>query len=1220
MSQDKSPDKSDLIALRRAIRDHTLTPEGPLVAALIEVARLSLEERASISARAADYVRRVRAETEPTVMESFLSEYGLSTDEGVGLMCLAEALLRVPDAETIDALISDKIEPSNWGAHLGKSHSSLVNASTWALMLTGKVLDHDPTHPAAALRGLIRRVGEPVVRTAVAQSMRILGRQFVLGETIDEALSRAADLEREGYTHSYDMLGEAARTDADALRYMAAYKNAIEAIAGHATGDVRSSPGISVKLSALHPRYEYPQRATVLTVLAPRALELARLAAVANIGFNIDAEEADRLDLSLDVIEFILGDPALAGWDGFGVVVQAYGRRAGPVIDWLHALAERLDRRIMVRLVKGAYWDTEIKLAQELGIESFPVFTRKANTDVSYLSCARRLLEGRDRLYPQFATHNAHTMAAVQAMAGGDTDSFEFQRLHGMGEALHGIVKRDEGSRCRIYAPVGAHRDLLAYLVRRLLENGANSSFVHQIVDHDISPEEIARCPIGTALDHGDAAANPAIRQPPTLFGSNRVNAKGWNVNEPSSILPILAARERFRSHRWHAAPIVAGPSDPEGAQRPAFNPADHRDQVGTVTDATPADVTAALDAAVAGAHALAQVPVAERAAILRAVADLYEANAVEFFALATREAGKTLRDGIAEVREAVDFLRYYADEAERLDTEQPGAPRGVFVCISPWNFPLAIFTGQIAAALAAGNAVIAKPAEQTPLIAARAVELMREAGVVKAALQLLPGDGPSVGAPLTADPRIAGVCFTGSTEVARLIDRTMAKTAAPDAALIAETGGLNAMIVDSSALTEQAVRDILISAFQSAGQRCSALRILYVQEEARERLLGMLHGAMAALRIGDPWDLDTDVSPVIDAEAQGDILAYCAAMEAKGRLTHRPAVPSSGTFVPPCVVEVEGIAEMEREVFGPVLHVATYKARDLDAVVDAINARGYGLTFGLHTRIDDRVQQVVERLHVGNLYINRNQIGAIVGSQPFGGEGLSGTGPKAGGPNYVARFRRTVDNRETDAGEPKGRAVSGVEAQAEIDRLDATEWAARNDRLDQLRSALVGIDDPAVGEVLRACAARMPTPCDLPGPTGESNRLLLYPRGTALCLGPTAGLALAQATQALAAGCAALMIAPGATPPPAATALPVATIDGVLETDALTTLSGIGAVAAAGASPWAATIRRALANRDGPILPLVTETVAPRRYVIERHLCIDTTAAGGNASLLAST
>jgi RHH-type transcriptional regulator, proline utilization regulon repressor / proline dehydrogenase / delta 1-pyrroline-5-carboxylate dehydrogenase len=759
------------------------------------------------------------------MMEAFLAEYGLSTEEGVGLMCLAEALLRVPDAETIDELIADKIEPSNWGAHLGHSSSSLVNAATWGLMLTGRVLDDRPG-PAASLRGLIRRMGEPVVRTAVGQAMKLMGRQFVLGETIEAAMARGRSLEGKGYTHSYDMLGEAARTDADAVRYAEAYATAIAAIARAATGDVRTSPGISVKLSALHPRYEWAKREVVMAELLPRARALARAAAAARIGFNIDAEEADRLDVSLDVIEALLSDPELAGWDGFGVVVQAYGRRAMPVIEWLEALATRLDRRLMVRLVKGAYWDSEIKLAQERGLPSFPVFTRKVSTDTSYLACARRLLDARPRLYPQFATHNAHTVAAVIAMAG-DRESFEFQRLHGMGETLHEIVREAHGTRCRIYAPVGAHRDLLAYLVRRLLENGANSSFVNQLVNEEIAPEAIAADPLAAA-EALDPVANPSIRPPRALFGE-RANSRGWHVGEPASILPFLEAREAFAATTWEAGPVIAGAVG-EGKAHDVLDPADPRRVVGRVVEATREDVATALAAAGEGFAAWSGRSGAERAGVLRAAADAYEDAAPELAAIATREAGKTLADSIAEVREAVDFLRYYADAAEALTAPA----RGVMVAISPWNFPLAIFTGQVAGALAAGNAVIAKPAEQTPLIAARAVALLHAAGVPRAALQFLPGDGPSVGGPLTASPRIAGVVFTGSTEVAKLIDRALAENAGPDAVLIAETGGLNAMIVDTTALTEQVVRDVLASAFQSAGQRCSALRMLYVQEEAR--------------------------------------------------------------------------------------------------------------------------------------------------------------------------------------------------------------------------------------------------------------------------------------------------------------------------------------------------------------------------------------------------
>ncbi len=1205
---------------RALVRSGYSADEAEVLRGLVQRIKLSQEERARVAEKGAHIVERVRAETSPTMMEAFLSQYGLSTAEGVGLMCLAEALLRVPDAESIDDLIYDKIEPSDWGAHLGKSSSSLVNASTWALMLTGKVLDDDPGRPARALRGLVRRMGEPLVRTAVAQSMKILARQFVLGETIDTAMKNAREWEDNGYTYSYDMLGEAARTEADAVRYTAAYAKAITAIARAAKGDVRSSAGISVKLSALHPRYEYSHRKTVMDELAPRARDLVRQAAKARIGFNIDAEEQDRLDISLDVIEALLADPELAGWDGFGVVVQAYGRRAAPVIETLYDLAERFDRRIMVRLVKGAYWDTEIKLAQELGVERFPVYTRKVNTDVSYMACAQMLMDRRDRIYPQFATHNAHTCSMVLAIAGEDKSGFEFQRLHGMGESLHEMIKKTEGTRCRIYAPVGAHRDLLAYLVRRLLENGANSSFVNQVVDKSIPASEVCRDPLAEFEALGDAIPNASIRLPGELFAPERKNSRGFRINEPASILPLLKAREKFAHKTWTAGPMLADSPAPKGPARDAVSPADTQRVVGQVHDTTPEEVAAALDGAEAGFQAWSARPASERAAVLRKTADLYEDNVAELCALATREAGKMLMDGIAEVREAVDFLRYYADEAERLEDEQPGEPCGIFVCISPWNFPLAIFTGQISAALAAGNGVLAKPAEQTPLIAARAVALMREAGLPEAALQLLPGDGPTVGGPLTSDPRIAGVCFTGSTEVAQIIHRALAANAKPDAVLIAETGGLNAMMVDSTALTEQAVRDILISSFQSAGQRCSALRMLYVQEEARDRLLEMLFGAMDALSIGDPWRTDVDVSPVIDAEAQDSIASYVAAHEQAGRVLKKLPAPTTGTYVSPTVVKVGGIEDLEREIFGPVLHVATFKARDIDTVVDNINARGYGLTFGLHTRIDDRVQQIVERIHAGNIYVNRNQIGAIVGSQPFGGEGLSGTGPKAGGPLYLTRFRRTAKIQSYSA--PKAGTAPTQMLKTAIEGLDARHWTARPDRVAVLRKALTG-KTGMVRKALAETAAFDMTAQTLPGPTGESNRLGFYPKGLVLCLGPTAEIALVQAVQALGAGCPVVIAAPGAeaaAKPLMDAGAPVAALDGTVNPEDLTTLPGIHSVAAAGASDWTRTLRVALAARPGPIVQLETQVIAPSRYVAERHICIDTTAAGGNASLLAAS
>ena len=1202
-----------LAALRNDIRTNYLPDEDAALSRLVQTADLGEAERAAISRRAAELVRAVRGSSDPRLMEVFLSAYGLSTKEGVALMCLAEALLRVPDTETMDELIRDKIAPQDWSAHSGSSASIFVNASTWALMLTGRVLDEGESGIDRTLRAMVRRLGEPVIRTAVAAAMREMGEQFVLGRTIAEAVKRGKSMTAKGYLYSYDMLGEAARTEADAKRYFRAYRDAISSLdAGANAPDIRFNPGISVKLSALHPRYEQAQREAMLPVMSERLLELALAARHARMGLNIDAEEADRLDLSLDVIERVLADSELADWDGFGVVVQAYSPRCAFVIDWLHALAKRLDRRIMVRLVKGAYWDTEIKRAQTLGLDGYPVFTRKANTDVSYIACARKLLSMTDRIYPQFATHNAHTMAAVLAMAP-DRDSFEFQRLHGMGEQLHEAVRKAEGTRTRIYAPVGAHSDLLAYLVRRLLENGANSSFVHQLTDEDVPAETIARDPFEVVAGQGPAA-NPAIAKPVAIFGDDRRNSKGYDITDTVALAAIDKARSDFSGkERWSAAPITRAAG--YGSKRTVLNPARTKDVVGLVTEAGAKQVATAVKAAVAAQPAWATRPVAERAKILRRAADLYEANAVEFFALATREAGKTLADGISEVREAVDFLRYYA--AEAAGVEAGTEARGAIVCISPWNFPLAIFTGQIAAALVTGNSVIAKPAEQTPLIAAKAVTLLREAGIPEDVIQLLPGDGPSVGAPLTADPRIAGVCFTGSTDVAKAIERQLAKTAAPDAMLIAETGGLNAMIVDSTALPEQAVRDILASAFQSAGQRCSALRVLYVQKDVEKKMLEMLKGALEALAVGDPWQISTDVGPLIDEEAQQAIGDYCAAMEAKGRLVAKLDAPDGGRFVAPHIFRVSGIEEMEREIFGPVLHVATFDADDIDRVIASVNRKGYGLTFGLHTRIEARVQHIVDGIHAGNIYVNRNQIGAVVGSQPFGGEGLSGTGPKAGGPHYLRRFRKSVATASN--GQTIASAAAKVGAGVLKDNLpDPTlgGWSTRADRIAVLRKHLRGKGAAAI----TAAASVDFGPVDLPGPTGEANTLTLAPRGRVLCLGPDAEALLAQAVQALAAGNAVLAVAPGASAalqPLTGKGLPVAAIEGTPDALDLKPL-GIDVVAFAGEADQVRAIRQALAERDGPIVPLVTEMLYPAAYAHERSVCVDTTAAGGNASLLA--
>ncbi|WP_204113606.1 bifunctional proline dehydrogenase/L-glutamate gamma-semialdehyde dehydrogenase PutA [Shimia biformata] len=1131
---------------RRQIDTTTYTDEAALVQRLVAEAALSTESRARISTEAAGLVRQIRSQTRPGLMEVFLAEYGLSTDEGVALMCLAEALLRVPDAETIDALIEDKIAPSDWGKHLGHSTSSLVNASTWALMLTGKVLDDEEPGLIGTLRGAVRRLGEPVIRTAVGRAMKEMGRQFVLGETITAAMDRAAGMEKKGYTYSYDMLGEAAKTDEDAMRYHLAYSRAITAIANACTHeDIRRNPGISVKLSALHPRYEVAQKARVMDELVPRLRSLALLAKSAGMGLNVDAEEADRLSISMDVIEAVLSEPALAGWDGFGVVVQAYGKRAGVTLDYLYELATRLDRRIMVRLVKGAYWDTEIKHAQVLGVDGFPVFTSKTATDVSYIANARKLLGMTDRIYPQFATHNAHTVAAVLEMAT-DTDSFEFQRLHGMGESLHDIVLTGRGTRCRIYAPVGAHRDLLAYLVRRLLENGANSSFVNQIVDEEVPAEAVAADP----FDALDAEGGMNIPTGPDLFRPERVNSAGFDLRDIPTLERIEAARTPFQHAKWQATPLLAGKAAPN-TPLPVLNPAQPGDTPGTVAEASAEDIATALSNATPWEAA----PV-DRAAILNKAADLYEENFGEFFALLSREAGKSLPDAVAELREAVDFLRYYAANAPQTP------PAGVFTCISPWNFPLAIFTGQVSAALAAGNAVLAKPAEQTPLIAHKAVSLLIEAGVPRSALQLLPGGG-AVGAALTSDPRVNGVAFTGSTETALKIRSAMATNLAPGAPLIAETGGLNAMIVDSTALPEQAVTAIVESAFQSAGQRCSALRCLYVQEDIADGLIRMLKGAMKEFAVGDPWHLATDCGPVIDEEARQGIAAHIAQAEIDGRVLFQLPTPQTGTFIAPTLIRIDGIADLEREIFGPVLHVATFKAGELDAVIDAINATGYGLTFGLQTRIDDRVQHVSDRIHAGNIYVNRNQIGAIVGSQPFGGEGLSGTGPKAGGPLYLTRFSKIEERQVSDGW--AGPMPSDVLAQ-------------------KIATALPGADLDTV---------------TLPGPTGESNRLSTFARPPVLCLGPGEAAAREQAAAVRALGGRAVEAT------------------GPVQPETLETLDGFSSVIWWGDVGAAHAYEIALSRRSGAILPLVRGLPDTARVRGERHICVDTTAAGGNAALL---
>ena len=1024
--------------LRQALRKAYRMDEAELMQELAAAAEADSDQRARIEQRATALVKTVRRQrVSQGGVDALLHEYDLSSKEGIVLMCLAEALMRVPDAETADRLIADKISSGDWESHLGHSNSPFVNASTWGLMLTGRVVRFDERSGkdlGNLMRRMVQRSGGPMIRQAVRQAMRIMGRQFVIGRTIDEALKRARDDEKAGFTHSFDMLGEAARTMADADRYMESYRRAIRAI-GKASGDkdVNTSPGISVKLSALHPRYEFAQRERMLPVIIKRLTALSVEAREAGISLCVDAEEAERLDVSLDIIEAVSADPKLKGWNGFGLAIQAYQKRCHALVDWLVDMARRHERRLMVRLVKGAYWDSEIKHAQEAGHIDYPVFTRKLNTDVSYLACARKLLEAQDCIYPQFATHNAHSMAWVLEMAQGQ--DFEFQGLHGMGEALYADLVQKQGIPCRIYAPVGSHEELLPYLVRRLLENGANSSFVNRIQDEKLPIREMVADPVEQFRQLGKAVRHPRIPLPAELYGASRRNSQGMDLTDVPTLEALRETMMESAERGWDAVPLINGKTPGGGKARPVTDPGNRDRQVGTAIWASPEQAEQAVEAALKAAERWASTPVDERARCLERMAALMERHMGELMALCVREAGKGLADAVAEVREAVDFCRYYALRA-RADfsgpQQLPGptgeknhirlAGRGVFVCISPWNFPLAIFCGQVTAALAAGNAVVAKPAEQTTLIGHRAVQLLHEAGFPQDVLHLMPGDG-KLGAALVADPRIAGVAFTGSVETARRINQTLAERDGPIIPLIAETGGQNAMIADSTALPEQLVVDVIASAFQSAGQRCSALRVLYLQEEMADHFLTMLSGAMDELIIDDPAWLSTDIGPVIDEDARRMLHDHIDLMH--GEAKHMVAVAKlgpntdGGTFVAPIAFEIDSIRQLEREVFGPVLHVVRYRADELEQVLDDINATRFGLTLGVHTRIDAKAEHIARRVKVGNCYVNRNQIGAVVGVQPFGGEGLSGTGPKAGGPRYLHRFatERVLTINTTAAG-----------------------------------------------------------------------------------------------------------------------------------------------------------------------------------------------------------
>ncbi|MCE6076231.1 trifunctional transcriptional regulator/proline dehydrogenase/L-glutamate gamma-semialdehyde dehydrogenase [Agrobacterium vitis] len=1101
-----APPLRQLSPLRQAITAAYRRPEPECLAPLLEAARLPDAMRRAVEDTARTLIEALRAKHRGSGVEGLVHEYSLSSQEGVALMCLAEALLRIPDHATRDALIRDKIAEGDWKAHLGGGRSLFVNAATWGLVVTGKLTSTvNDRGLSAALTRLIARCGEPVIRRGVDMAMRMMGEQFVTGETIEEALKRARPLEARGFRYSYDMLGEAATTAGDAARYFRDYQQAIHAIGKASAGrGIYDGPGISIKLSALHPRYSRVKAERVMGELLPQVKALALLAKHYDIGLNIDAEEADRLELSLDLLEDLCLDPALSGWDGMGFVVQAYGKRCPFVLDFIIDLARRAERRIMVRLVKGAYWDAEIKRAQVDGLEDFPVYTRKVHTDVSYIACAKKLLAARDVIFPQFATHNAQTLAAIYHLAGPDfkTGSYEFQCLHGMGEPLYdevvGKAKLDRP--CRIYAPVGTHETLLAYLVRRLLENGANSSFVNRIADPAISVEELIADPTETVLAMAQPGAkHDRIALPADLF-EGRKNSAGLDLSNEAVLQALGETLRQTALGPWDAAPaLIAGTS--AGPVRPVVNPGDHRDVVGLIREATEEEARQAVADAAFHAQTWAQTVPLERARMLDEAADLMQARLSVLLGLIMREAGKSAANAIAEVREAIDFLRYYAEQARR--TLGPmHAPLGPIVCISPWNFPLAIFTGQVAAALVAGNPVLAKPAEETPLIAAEAVRLLHQAGVPGAALQLLPGDG-RIGAALVASPQVAGVMFTGSTEVAKLIQRELAGRLLANGRpipLIAETGGQNAMIVDSSALAEQVVADVIASAFDSAGQRCSALRVLCLQEEVADRVLAMLKGALHELTLGRTDRLSTDIGPVITAEAKGVIEAHIDAMRAKGKAVEQIGAGDDtehGTFVAPTIIEIGALSDLKREVFGPVLHVLRYRRNDLDRLIDQINATGYGLTFGLHTRLDETIAHVTSRVKAGNLYINRNVIGAVVGVQPFGGRGLSGTGPKAGGPLYLGRLVEKP---------PVPPQHSSVHVDPGL--LDFAKW------LDEQ-------GETAAAEVARSLGSLSAVGLvqDLPGPVGERNLYALHPRGTILLVPRTSQGLYRQVASALATG-----------------------------------------------------------------------------------------------------
>ena len=1188
--------------LRQAVTDAYRRDEIEAVQDMLQRAQMTDEERNAASELARRLVTQVRSSrTKASGVDALMHEFSLSSEEGVALMCLAEALLRIPDNATRDRLIADKISEGNWKSHLNNSPSLFVNAAAWGLLITGKLTTNtSEKNMGSALSRIISKGGAPLIRQGVNYAMRLLGKQFVTGQTIEEALQNGKEREKMGYRFSFDMLGEAAYTEEDANRYYNDYVQAIHAIGKDAAGQgVYEGNGISVKLSAIHPRYSRAQHERVMSELLPRLKELFLLGKKYDIGINIDAEEANRLELSLDLMEALVSDPDLAGYKGIGFVVQAYQKRCPFVIDYLIDLARRNNQKLMIRLVKGAYWDSEVKWAQVDGMDGYPTYTRKVHTDISYLACARKLLDAQDAVFPQFATHNAYTLGAIYQMGKGK--DFEHQCLHGMGETLYDQVvgPQNLGRRVRVYAPVGTHETLLAYLVRRLLENGANSSFVNQIVDENISIDHLIKSPFDTIAEQG-IHLHPALPLPRDLYGKDRLNSQGVDFSNETVLQNLQEKLNQASSEDFHAASIVNGEARNVGEAQPVRNPADHNDVVGTVSFADAALAQEAIGAAVAALPEWSTKPASERADCLRRFADLLEQHTPALMMLAVREAGKTLNNAVAEVREAVDFCRYYANESENTLPKDAKAV-GAIVAISPWNFPLAIFTGEVVSALAAGNTVIAKPAEQTSLIATYAVSLMHQAGIPTSALQLVLGAG-DVGSALTGDARIGGVIFTGSTEVARLINKALSKRD-DSPVLIAETGGQNAMIVDSTALPEQVCLDVLNSAFDSAGQRCSALRILCVQEDVADKMVNIIKGAMDELVVGKPTQLTTDIGPVIDAEAQQNLLAHINRMKGVAKAYHEVKTAAdvdsnNSTFVRPILFELNNLNELQREVFGPVLHVVRYRASELDQLIDQINAKGYALTSGVHSRIEGTVEHVRDRIEAGNIYVNRNIVGAVVGVQPFGGHGLSGTGPKAGGSFYLQRLVRTP--------EWVAPTLSRI-GQADEDALKRLETLVHKlpFNAEEKKAAAAALGHARVRTLRKAETV-------LVGPTGERNSLSWRSPKRVWVHGGNLLQAFSALTELAAAGIQTVV------EPNSPLASYSADLDGLLQVNSKPENAGISHVAAI--EPLSSERKQELAGRDGALIRILpSEQGLDILQVFEEISCsINTTAAGGNASLMA--